>query len=50
MTDDEVENKFRRLADGELAPERQAEALRRLWALEVESDLRSLLALFRRGG
>jgi 2-methylcitrate dehydratase len=50
MTDDEVENKFRRLADGELAPDRQAEALRRLWALEVEADLRSLLALFRRGG
>ena len=50
MTDDEVESKFRRLADGELAPDRQAEMLRRLWALEVEADLPSLLALFRHGG
>jgi 2-methylcitrate dehydratase len=50
MTDDEVESKFRRLADGELAPDRQAEVLRRLWALEVETDLPSLLALFGRGG
>jgi 2-methylcitrate dehydratase len=46
MTDEEVEDKFRRLTDGKIAPGRQAEALRRLWALEVESDLRSLLALF----
>jgi 2-methylcitrate dehydratase len=50
MTDDEVESKFRRLADGELTPARQAELLRRLWALEVVADLRSLLALFQRGG
>jgi 2-methylcitrate dehydratase len=48
MSDGEVENKFRRLADGEMAPDRQAEVLRRLWALEAEADLRSLLALFRR--
>jgi len=50
MTDDEVERKFRRLAEGELAPDRQAEVLRRLWALETETDLPSLLALFGRGG
>jgi 2-methylcitrate dehydratase len=49
MTDDEVEDKFRRLADGEMAPERQAELLRRVWALEAETDVGSLLALFQRG-
>jgi len=50
MTDDEVEDKFRRLADGEMAPDRQAEVLRRVWALEAETDLGSLVALFRRSG
>jgi 2-methylcitrate dehydratase len=50
MTNDEVERKFSSLADGELAPERQAEVLRRLWALEAETDLTSLLALFGSGG
>ncbi len=49
MTDDEVEEKFRRLADGEMSPERQSEVLRRLWALETEADLAPLLALFQRG-
>jgi 2-methylcitrate dehydratase len=48
MTDDEVEDKFRRLADGEMTPHRQVEVLRRLWALEAEVDLGSLLSLFRR--
>jgi len=47
MTDDEVEGKFRRQADGEMAPDRQAEVLRRLWELEADTDLGSLLALFR---
>jgi len=46
MSDDEIEDKFRRLASGEMSPQRQAELLRRLWALEAESDLSSLLALF----
>jgi 2-methylcitrate dehydratase len=46
MTDDEVEEKFRRLAEGEMPPDRQAEVLRRLWSLEAETDLGSLLALF----
>jgi 2-methylcitrate dehydratase len=46
MTDDEVEDKFRRMASGEMSPQRQVEVLRRLWELEAESDLRSLLALF----
>jgi len=50
MSDDEVESKFRGLAAGELPPDRQAEVLGRLWALEAETDLRSLLALFRSGG
>jgi 2-methylcitrate dehydratase len=48
MTDEEVEEKFRRLAAGEMSPGRQAEVLRRLWALEAEKDLRSLLSLFER--
>jgi 2-methylcitrate dehydratase PrpD len=48
MTDDEVEKKFRRLAEREIPPRQQAEVLRRLWSLEAEADLRSLLALFRR--
>jgi len=48
MTDDEVERKFRRLAEGEMPPDRQAEVLRRLWSLEAETDLGSLLALFSR--
>jgi 2-methylcitrate dehydratase len=48
MTDEEVEEKFRRLADGELSSQRQAEVLCRLWALEDEVDLGSLLALFQR--
>jgi 2-methylcitrate dehydratase len=46
MTDDEVEEKFRRLAEGEMPLDRQAEVLRRLWSLEAEPDLGSLLALF----
>jgi 2-methylcitrate dehydratase len=46
MTDDEVEAKFRSLAAGEMDPQRQVEVLRRLWALETEADLHSLLALF----
>jgi 2-methylcitrate dehydratase len=46
MTDDEVTEKFRRLADGEMPLHRQEELVRRLWALEVEPDLESLLALF----
>ncbi len=50
MTDEEVEEKFRRLADGEMPPQQQAEALRRLWALEAEEDLGALLALFQRRG
>jgi 2-methylcitrate dehydratase len=48
MTDDEVEKKFRRLAEREMPPRRQAEVLRRLWSLEAEADLGSLLALFER--
>jgi len=48
MTDGEVEDKFSRLADGEMAPARQVEVLRRLWELETETDLGSLLALFQR--
>jgi 2-methylcitrate dehydratase len=48
MTDDEVAEKFRRLADGEMPPDRQQELLRRLWALEAEMNLKSLLALFER--
>jgi 2-methylcitrate dehydratase len=50
MTDGEVAEKFQGLADGEMAPGRQAEALRRLWALEAEEDLGALLALFQRSG
>jgi 2-methylcitrate dehydratase len=50
MTDEEVAEKFGRLADGEMAPPQQTEALRRLWALEAEKDLGALLALFRRSG
>jgi 2-methylcitrate dehydratase len=49
MPDDEVEEKFRRLADGELPSQRQSELLHRLWALETETDLAPLLALFQRG-
>jgi 2-methylcitrate dehydratase len=48
MTDEDVEEKFKRLADGEMSPDRQAEVLRRLWALEAEADLGSLLARFKR--
>jgi hypothetical protein len=48
MTDEEVEEKFRRLAAGEMSPQRQAEVLGRLWALEAEEDLGSLLSLFER--
>jgi 2-methylcitrate dehydratase len=44
MTDAEVEAKFRRLADGVIPRGRQDEALRRLWALEAETDIRGLLA------
>jgi hypothetical protein len=32
-----------------MPPQRQAEVLRRLWALETEADLAPLLALFQRG-
>jgi 2-methylcitrate dehydratase PrpD len=49
MTDDEVEEKFRRLAEGELPPQRQSEVLRRLWALETEANLGPLLALLQTG-
>jgi hypothetical protein len=49
MTDEEVEAKFGRLAEGELPPQRQSEVLGRLWALESETDLGSLLALFQPG-
>ncbi len=49
MTDDEVEEKFRRLAAAEMPPQRQAEVLRRLWALEAAADLAPLLALLQRG-
>jgi 2-methylcitrate dehydratase len=49
MTDEEVEAKFGRLAEGELPPQRQSEVLRRLWALETEADPSSLLALFQPG-
>jgi hypothetical protein len=48
MTDDEVEEKFGRLANGEMSPERQSEVLGRLWALETEADLTPLLALLQR--
>jgi 2-methylcitrate dehydratase len=48
MTDDEVEKKFRRLSEREMPPRRQAEVLHRFWSLEAETDLGSLLALFRR--
>jgi 2-methylcitrate dehydratase len=46
MTDSEVEEKFQRLAEGQIPPERQEEVLRRLWALEAETHLGALLALF----
>ena len=49
MSDQEVEEKFARLAEGELPPERQSEVLHRLWALEKEVNLAPLLALFQRG-
>ena len=48
MTDEEVEEKFRRLAAGEMALPQQAEVLRRAWALEAEADLGPLLAPFGR--
>jgi 2-methylcitrate dehydratase len=50
MTDDEVEEKFRRLAEREMPLRRQAEVLRRLWSLEAEADLGSLMALFQPSG
>jgi hypothetical protein len=50
MTDGELEEKFERLADGEMPAGRQAEVLERLWSLETETDLASLLALFAPGG
>jgi 2-methylcitrate dehydratase len=50
MTDGEVEEKFRRLAEGELPPRRQSELLARLWALETQADLAPLLAPFQRNG
>jgi 2-methylcitrate dehydratase len=49
MSDEEVEQKFRRLAEAELSPERQSEVLGRLWSLEKERDLTRLLALLQRG-
>jgi 2-methylcitrate dehydratase len=49
MSDEEVEEKFRRLSDEELPHQRQSEVLRRLWALETEKGLAPLLALFQRG-
>jgi 2-methylcitrate dehydratase len=50
MTDAELEGKFERLADGKISAGRQAEVLERLWDLEAESDLGSLLALFGQSG
>jgi hypothetical protein len=47
MTDREREEKFEHLAEGEMHPRRREEVLERLWALEAETDLGSLLALFR---
>ena len=49
MTDEEVAAKFGRRAEGELPPQRQSAVLRRLWALETEANLGSLLALFQPG-
>jgi 2-methylcitrate dehydratase len=49
MTDEDLEAKFGRLAEGEMSPERQAEVLRRLWSLETEADLGTLMALFQPG-
>jgi 2-methylcitrate dehydratase len=48
MTDEEVEEKFGRLAAGEMPLSQQAEVLRRVWALETEADLGPLLAQFQR--
>lgn len=47
MTDAEVEEKFRRLADGVISQDRQDEALRRLWVLEELTDVSSLLSLLK---
>lgn len=50
MTDAELEGKFERLARGKISARRQEKVLGRLWALEAESDLGSLLALFGQSG
>src|SRR5207302_11022838 len=46
MTDAEVETKFRALAGPILPEERIIEALDRLWNLDSETDIGSLLKLF----
>lgn len=45
MTDVEVENKFRALAEGVLPPERVAEVLDRCWHLERQSEVGTLMRL-----
>ncbi len=46
MTDAEVERKFHSLVDPVLPPDRIGQALDRLWNLENETDIGSLLKLF----
>ncbi|MCS6776076.1 MAG: MmgE/PrpD family protein [Chloroherpetonaceae bacterium] len=45
MTDAEVEDKFRAMADGVLPPERIAEVLDRCWHLEQQAEVGTLLRL-----
>ena len=47
LSDDEIEEKFRRYADGLLAPPAQEETLERIWGLESEPDVRGLLSALR---
>jgi 2-methylcitrate dehydratase len=45
MTDSEVEAKFRKLADGVLAPDRASRLLERLWKLESVADAGEIVRL-----
>jgi 2-methylcitrate dehydratase len=47
LTDEEIQTKFRALADGVINRKRQAEVIDRVWNLEREEELSSLMGLLK---
>jgi 2-methylcitrate dehydratase len=47
LSEHEIETKFKALADGVITKKRQAEIIERVWNLEKETELTSLMGLLK---